>query len=196
MSHPSYAASDALIEDWCANKVWFWLNDKFWAFLPSGQRLFNAQVRGALCVAREQFTHCSWVPNKRCCILAAPAQCTQVSSGTSTRDYARQVLATIRANPQYQPLAASAAEAADDLLQDAARSSRPSSSGLGLLGGGSDVSRGQRWRDQGGLAGPSDALVAYYRPVLTKLMEAALRFYLQVQATADSALVLVPGVCV
>jgi hypothetical protein len=43
VSQPSYAHSDALIEDWCANRLWAWLNNRLW--LNISLRLVDAEVR-------------------------------------------------------------------------------------------------------------------------------------------------------
>jgi soluble lytic murein transglycosylase-like protein len=96
----------------------------------------------------------------------------QVPQSAAPREYARQVLSALRQQPQFPPLAAAAAEAADDLLQDATRSAR------------------------GSAVGADEQLAAYYRPVLVRLMDAAIRLHLTVQAAADGSAVLVPGALV
>lgn len=104
------------------------------------------------------------------------------------------MLGIIKSNPQWQPLAAAAADSTQELLREVLHDSQLGST-AGPYG---DASRGQRLRDQGGLllsSGPAQAVADYYRAVLSKLMDAALRFGLQVQATAEGAFVLVPGEC-
>jgi hypothetical protein len=44
--------------------------------------------------------------------------------------------------------------------------------------------------------GADEQLAAYYRPVLVRLMDAAIRLHLTVQAAADGSAVLVPGALV
>jgi hypothetical protein len=92
---------------------------------------------------------------------------------SSRTRYARYVLDRIQRDPDLPALKSTVSNAASALVAEAAAQAR--SSGVSVS------------------AGDVEAAAGYYRPVVMQLCEAALRFHLQVQGTADTTLVYVPG---
>lgn len=49
LSNAAYGASHTFVEDWRTHRVWDWLNSSHWKFIPSDERLLDAQVGMCLC---------------------------------------------------------------------------------------------------------------------------------------------------
>lgn len=99
------------------------------------------------------------------------------------------MLSDIKRNPRSPPFVAAVSDAVEGLLEDAISIAKT----LGVLSKTSVTdSSSHRMRDQG-LSPAAQAAAIYYRPVLTQLLEAALKFHLQVQGTADTAYIFVAG---
>jgi hypothetical protein len=102
------------------------------------------------------------------CVVCA---CLQTPPGVSGKESARWILAQLRNNSQYEPIAA-AASLAHKALQDA----------------------GVRTEEAAAAAADADADVAeYYMKVLLEVMACALQLLLQVRGTADGLNVYLPG---
>lgn len=113
----------------------------------------------------------------------------QVMGNMPQQDFARQMLGEIKRNPRFPPFVAAVDDAVDALLEDAVEVART----VGVLSNSNHDSSSYRMRDQGGIPPAAQAAANYYRPVLTQLFEAVLKFHLQVQATNSTAYVFVPG---
>jgi hypothetical protein len=48
LSNPAYGASHTFVQDWRSHRVWDWLNGSLWKFIPSDERVLDAQVRPVL----------------------------------------------------------------------------------------------------------------------------------------------------
>lgn len=97
------------------------------------------------------------------------------------------MLSEVKRNPRFPPFAAAVSDAIEHLLEDAIDIAKT----MGVLSSAMDSSV-RRLRDQG-MSPAAQSASIYYRPVLTQLMEAALRLHLQVQGTAETAYIFVPG---
>lgn len=47
ISNAAYAASHSFVADWRTHRVWDYLNGSLWKFIPSDERVLDAQVRRA-----------------------------------------------------------------------------------------------------------------------------------------------------
>jgi hypothetical protein len=102
-------------------------------------------------------------------------------------DFARRMLSEIKRNPRFPPFISAVSDAVESLLEDAIDIAKT----MGVLSSSMDSSA-RRLRDQG-MSPAAQSAAIYYRPVLTQLMEAALKMHLQVQGTAETAYIFVPG---
>lgn len=117
---------------------------------------------------------------------------TQVPYDTPQQEYARQMLSEIRRNARFVPFTDAVDDGVFALTEDALRVSDM----LGVLPASAPEGSVRRLHgQQGGVSRSASAQAAesYYRPVLTQLMEAALKLYLQVQTTSETAYLFVPG---
>lgn len=100
------------------------------------------------------------------------------------------MLKEIKRNPRFQPFCSAVDDAVEALLEDAVRVAQA----MGVMRESALDSSSHRWRDQAAaIPAAAQAAASYYRPVLTQLFEAALRFHLQVQGTSDTGYIFVPG---
>lgn len=133
------------------------------------------------------------------CCLQAPAQAT-----LSQLSYARYTLNQINQDPHFKPFADAVDAAVAAMLQDAAALAASTGAVLPTTTGSSGNSgcaypdlpmsydgsgAASRQTQQAAVA----AAYAYYQPVLRELCEAALRYHLQVQGTAEGMFIFVPG---
>jgi hypothetical protein len=113
----------------------------------------------------------------------------QVMRNMPQQDFARQMLSEIKHDPRFPPFVTAVDDAVDALLEDAVDVART----VGVLSSSTHDSSSYRKRDQGGIPPAAQPAANYYRPVLTQLFEAVLKFHLQVQGTNSTAYVFVPG---
>lgn len=189
-----YTASDTFVIDWRTHKLWDWLNHRFWRHIPTDKRVLTAQVGRGLCpavrtvsgmLATRAARHaanllwlpCMWPPAVQspalllCCLLLL-----QVPSTISQADFARHMLDQIKKNPNFEPYVTAVDAAVTSLIKAAVEAAVDS----GML-------------EAGAAASSQAAAEAYYQPVLWQVCSAALKLHLQVQGTADTAVIFVPG---
>jgi hypothetical protein len=111
----------------------------------------------------------------------------QVKTNESQMEFARRMLSEVKRNPRFPPFLTAVSDAVESLLEDAIDIAQT----MGVLSSAPDSSV-RRLRDQG-MSPAAQPAAIYYRPVLTQLMGAALKFHLQVQGTAETAYIFVPG---
>jgi hypothetical protein len=111
----------------------------------------------------------------------------QVQTSEPQMDFARRMLSEVKRNPRFPPFVTAVSDAVESLLEDSINIAKT----MGVLSSSTDSSI-RRLRDQG-MSPAAQSAAIYYRPVLTQLLEAALKCHLQVQGTAETAYIFVPG---